>query len=274
MGTVTRFSACALVIALSPVVVACGSSDQVTVTPPSASGSGPSNVSVDTNAPVPDAKALADDARSAYRSAKTAHMHATISEDGQTQTIDIRGTMDGSNQELSVQDPVGGDAKLRTVDEKYYIKGNQDFWESATKSDDTTAALLADKWVLAPQRSTTSNSVSRLTIRHLLDSMLGDSALSDSDLASMRTSRATDGDKQLFVAEGDDSDSDVNTFKVLADDTHNVAEVSGTSDDGEDGNAKFDGWNAQSHVDVPKGYITFPGHSSGPGGTDGPGRDT
>lgn len=275
MGKVTRITVCAVALALSPVIAACGSTRSVSVTAPASGASGASNVSsADANAPVPDAKTLAEDARTAYRSARTAHVHATIDDNGQTQTIDIHGTMDGTNQELSIKDPVGGDATLRTVDKKYYIKGNQDFWQSATKADGTTAALLADKWVLAPQRSTTSDSISKLTIRSLLDEMLGDSALTDSDLAEMRTSRASDNGTQLYVAEGKNSASDVNTFKVLADGSNNVAEVSGKSDDGEDGTATFDGWNTQSHVAVPKGYITFPGSSPGPSGPSGPGRDT
>ncbi|WP_188836996.1 hypothetical protein [Flexivirga endophytica] len=274
MRPVTRISICALTIALSPAVVACGSGDAVTVTNPSSNVSGPSAASVDTNAPVPDAKKLADDARSAYRSAKSAHVHATIDDGTGMQTIDIHGTMDGTNQELSVKDPVGGDATLRTVDDKYYIKGNQDFWENAVKSNSTTAALLADKWVLAPEKSTTRSSVSKLTIRAVLDEMLGDGALSDSELAEMKTSRASDNGTALFVATDEGNSGDVNTFKVLADGSNNVAEVSGKSDDGSDGTAKFDGWDTQKHVDVPKGYVTFPGPTSGPGGGTGPGRDT
>lgn len=273
MGKVPRIIVCALAIGLVPTVAACGSGDTVSVTPPSSGVSGVSTAGVDTDSPVPDAKTLADDARSAYRSAKTAHVHATIDEDGQEQTVDIRGSMDGTNQELTVKDPDGGDATLRTVDKKYYIKGNQDFWQTSTKADSTSAALLADKWVLAPQRSTTPNSISRLTIRSLLDSMIGDSALSDSDLADMRTSRESDGDKQLYVAEGDDPAADVNTFKVLADGSNNVAEITGATDDGDDGTAAFDGWNTQARVGVPKGYITLP-NSSGSGSTDRPGRDT
>lgn len=263
MGTVTRITVCALAIALSPAVVACGSNDTVSVTNPSSA-----SASVDTNAPVPDAKTLADDARSAYRSAKSAHVHATIDDDGVTQTIDIRGTMDGTNQELSIKDPSSGDATLRTVDDKYYIKGNQDFWESAAKSNSTTAALLADKWVLAPHDMESGSSVSKLTIRALLDEMLGDDALSDSDLADMKTSRASENGTSLFVATGESTNDDVNTFKVLADDSNNVAEVSGKSSDGSDGSAKFDGWDSQRHVDVPKGYVTVPGstpdRSTGP----------
>lgn len=268
MRPVTRITVCTLAIALSPVLVACGSTRAVSVT--TVTNSSPVSASVDPNAPVPDAKTLADDARSAYRSAKSAHVHATIDEDGVTQTIDIRGTMDGTNQELSVKDPSSGDATLRTVDDKYYIKGNQDFWESATKSNSTTAALLADKWVLAPHGMESDSSISKLTIRAVLDEMLGDDALSDSDLAAMTTSRASENGVSLFVATGSGPDEDVNTFKVLADNTNNVAEVSGESDDGSDGTAKFDGWDTQRHVDVPKGYVTFPSPGSGPDATTGP----
>ncbi len=274
MRPVTRITVCALALALSPVTAACGSARSVRVTEPSSvtASSGPDAAVSD--AAVPDAKTLADEARTAYRSAKSAHVHATIDEDGVTQTIDIRGTMDGTNQELSVTDPSGGDATLRTVDGKYYVKGNRDFWESAARSSTTTAALLAGKWVLAPHRMASSNAVSELTIRSLLDEMLGADALSDSELAAMKTSRASENGLSLFVATGNDSHDDVNTFKVLANDSDNVAEVSGRSDDGSDGTAKFDGWDTQSHVDVPKGYVTFPGSGTGPRGTSGPSRDT
>lgn len=265
MRPVTRITVCALAIALSPAVAACGSTRAVSVTGPSSAGA-----SVDPNAPVPDAKTLADDARSAYRAATSAHVHATIDEDGVTQTIDIHGTMDGTNQELTVKDPSSGNATLRTVDDKYYIKGNQAFWESAAESGSTTAALLADKWVLAPHGMGSGSSVSKLTIRSLLDEMLGADALSDSELAAMTTSRASEHGMSLYVAKGADSGDDINTFKVLADRTNNVAEVSGKSDDGSDGTATFDGWNTQSHVDVPKGYVTFPSSGSGSDRTTAP----
>lgn len=272
MRTVTRITLGALAIALSPAVVACGSTDAVRVTNPSSNSAGASNQSVDTNTAVPDAKTLADNARTAYRSARSAHVHATNHDDTGTQTIDIRGTMDGSNQELSIKDPVGGDATLRTVDDKYYIKGDQTFWQKSSKSSGTTAALLADKWVLAPDRSTNSSSVSKLTIQAFLEKTLGDDALTDSDLAEMKTSRESDNGTSLFVATGEDSTQDVSTFKVLADGSNNVAELSGKSDSGPDDTATFDGWNTQKHVDVPKGYITLPGSPSGPSATTGPGR--
>lgn len=276
MRSVTRISVCAFVLALSPAMVACGSSGTVTVTGPSSGASSvPSSdagASVDATAPVPDATSLAHDARSAYRAATSAHLHASIDDNGVTETIDIRGTMDGSNQELSIKDPGSGNATLRTVDDKYYIKGNQDFWESAAKSDTTTAALLADKWVLAPHRMATDNSIGKLTIRAFLDEMLGESALSDSELGDMTTSRGSQGGAPVFVAQGKDSHADTNTFKVFADGKNNVAEVSGASDDGSDGKATFDGWNTQARVDVPKGYVTFPdpGSGSGPDRTTGP----
>lgn len=265
MRPVTRITVCALTIALSPAVVACGSTQAVSVTNPSSS-----SASVDSNAPVPDAKTLADDARTAYRSAKSAHVHATIDDNGVAQTIDIRGTMDGTNQELSVKDPSRGNATLRTVDDKYYIKGNQDFWESAAKSSSTTAALLADKWVLAQHGMQTGSRVSNMTIHALLDGMLGAGMLSDAELAQMKTSRASENGLSLFVAKGADSHDDVNTFKVLADDSHDVVEVSGASNDGSDGTAKFDGWDSQRHVDVPKGYVTLPSSGSTPDRTTGP----
>lgn len=252
-----RIALCAFGIALSPVIVACGSTRAVSVTTPSSAGTGVA-------APVPDATTLVHDARSAYRSAKSAHVHATINEDGVAQTIDIRGTMDGTNQELSVKDPSSGNATLRTVDDQYYVRGDQDFWESATTSNSATAALLAGKWVLAPHGMESGSSVSELTIRALLDEMLGAGTLSDSELTQMKTSRATEHGTPLFVATGADSHHDINTVKMLADASNKVAEVSDKSGDGSEATATFDGWDHQSHVDVPKGYVTFPSPGWGP----------
>lgn len=239
------------------VLSGCASNDAVSVTPPSGSTASVVQTGNEDDT-VPDAKTLLHDARSAYKAAKSAHVHATISGDGDTQVIDIRGTMDGTNQELTVDDSKSGTATVRTVDGSYYIKGDKEFWAAAAKSSGTTATLLAGKWVLAPDSA--KGDFKRLTIRRLLDDMLGPDAVSDSDTEQMKTYATTEQDVDLYAAVSVDSTSqDVNTFKVVASTPHNVVEVSGNSQDGSQGAADFDGWNSQAPVTVPKGYIGFPG---------------
>jgi hypothetical protein len=264
MRYVTRASSCSFVLAIGVALTACGSNSSVTVSAPSGATAG--SASAASNGSVPDATSLVHDARAAYKKATSAHVHATINDAGEVQTIDIKGSMDGTNQEMSITDPTSGHATVRTVNSKYYIKGDQDFWLSATKSNGTTAALLADKWVLSPRQAAAS--FRALTMRALLDEMLGASAITDTDIASMTTSRGSAGSKPVYVATSHDPVAEVSSVKVLADGTNDPAEVSGDSGDGSDGVANFDGWNTQTPVQVPKGYVSFPG--SGGGATDGP----
>lgn len=257
MRVATRAAIGALTVVAGLALSGCASNDTVTVTPPSESTASVPRSS-DGRANVPDAKTLVHDARSAYRAARSAHLHATIDDNGDTQVIDIRGTMDGDNQELKVDDSAGGHATVRTVDGRYYINGDREFWAIAAKSMGSTARLLAGKWVLAPDSA--AGDFKSITIRRLMDDMLGVDAITDADTERMTTYATTEQDTDLFVAVSVDPGSqDVNTLKVTAGDPHNVVEVSGTSSDGSDGSADFDGWNSQARIAVPKGYIGFPG---------------
>lgn len=250
-----------LTLAVGVALSGCASNGAVTVTPPSGSASSVVQTASQGSGAVPDARTLVHEARAAYRAAKSAHVHATISNAGDTQVVDIRGTMDGSNQELTVDDPDNGNATVRTVDDKYYVKGDKDFWTSAAHSGGTTASLLAGKWVLAPDTAT--GDFKQMTIRHLLDEMLGPDAISDSDTEQMKTYATTEQDTDLFAAVSvDPMSEDVSTLKVVAADPHNVVEVSGNSSDGSDGTADFDGWNSQAKITVPEGFISFPGSGS------------
>lgn len=259
MRSTTSVTVGALSLVLGVALSGCASNGTVSVTPPTSGGTTSTTLTTSqAAATVPDAKTLVHDARSAYRAATSAHVHATINDAGDNQVIDIRGTMDGSNQELTIDDSTSGTATVRTVDGSYYIKGDQDFWESTAKSSETTAALLAGKWVLAP--GTATRSFKRLTIRRLLDGMIGPAAITDSDTEQMKTYATTEQDTDLFAAVSvDPLSQDVDTLKVDAGSPHNVVEVSGDSTDGSSGTADFDGWDAQPKITVPKGYITFPG---------------
>lgn len=228
-----------------------------TFSPPGSTSS--SNAPTARSSKVPDAATIVREARAAYGKATSAHMHAMIQDGGETQVVDIRGAMDGSNQELTVEDSTGGRATVRTVDGKRYIKGNRDFWTENVKADAAAVRMLTDKWVLAPPSSTAS--FKKLTISSVLDSMVGPSAISASDTDGMRTYAATEQDTDLYVALAvDPSKQDIDTLKIVAADPHNITEVVSTSSgSGSDGTADFDGWNTQPTVTVPEGYVTLPG---------------
>jgi len=260
MRSATGVTLGVLTLATGVALSGCASNGVVSVTPPSGGSSSVVRTTHDAG-PVPDAKTLVHEARAAYRAAKSAHVHATISDQGDTQVIDIRGTMNGRNQELTVDDSESGTATVRTVDGDYYVKGDKDFWAAAAHSDGSAASLLAGKWVLAPDSAT--GDFKRLTIRRLLDEMVGPQAISDSDTEQMKTYATTEQDVDLFAAVSVDPVSqDVSTLKVVAADPHNLVEVAGDSTDGSHGTADFDGWDSQAKVTVPKGYVTFPGSGS------------
>src|SRR5579875_3651806 len=176
MRTVTRLSQAAAVAALGLTLAGCGSSSSSGSATSAASGrtsaatsaapaTGTSSATGGSDSATPNATTLIHEARAAYAKAKSASMHADVTDSSNHEIVDIHGTMDGSNQDATVKTDEGG-ATIRTVDAKYYIKGDKSFWKSAAHAPETSAALLAGKWVNAPASMATS--LKDLTIKSFL----------------------------------------------------------------------------------------------------------
>ncbi|WP_446666851.1 hypothetical protein [Flexivirga sp. B27] len=283
MRTVTRISQLSVAAALGLTLAACGSSSSnggsgspsdtpkqsAATSGPAQSGSiasgeptpgsGSSGESSQSSAAtsdssnqagVPDGKTLMHQSRAAYRKAKSAHLHARIKQDAGFETVDIKGTVDGSNQEATIAQEGQGSATFRTVSNKTYVKANKQFWTTAGKVQPTIAAKVADKWVIAPP--STKAKLSSVTIKSFLDSVLGEDNISDSDLEKSKTEKSSYKGKDVYVLTDEGSDGGSVTFAADSKDFLRLLPPADQSDEGE---VTADGWNTQPSVSAPAGAI-------------------
>lgn len=275
MRTVTRISQLTVAAALGLSLAACGSgsssggstsaggaTQSASAAAPATGGSSTSASSAapssgsSSSAPgsdqagVPDATTLVHQARAAYRKAKSAHLHARIKQDTKIETIDIKGTIDGSNQEATVSQTGQGTASFRTVSNKTYVKADQTFWTTAGKLTKPVAAKVADKWVVAP--AATKSKLSTITIKYFLDSVLGEDNLSDSDLAKAKSEKSTYQGKDVYLV----TDESPNGGSItLAGDTKDFLRLLPPADQSDEGAVTADGWDQQPSVTAPAGAI-------------------
>lgn len=231
-----------------------GSSDTSSAGASDTSPSSPSSSSAGSDrAGAPDAKTLVHEARTAYGSAKSAKLHADMTDNGQKEVIDIRGAVDGSNQEVTIATPKEGTATIRTITRtKNFIKGDKTFWTKSSGAPEATASLLADKWVTAP--ASTAKSLGELSIKAILDSVMGPATVSDSKLETAKTAKSTVDGKDVYVI----TTTKGNTITISADKKY-VLEVNsekGTSSS--KGKMTLSGWDAQPKVEAPPNPVKVP----------------
>lgn len=277
MRTVTKISQLTVAAALGLSLAACGSSSSSggstsagratgaassqagQPTDPAPSGSSDASVqSSDSSATggneagAPDAKTLVHQARAAYGSAKSAKLHADMTDDGEKEVIDIHGTVDGSNQEVTIATADEGTATIRTVATKNYIKGDKTFWTKSSGAPETTASLLADKWVAAP--ASTAKSLNELSIKAILDSVMGPTTVSDAKLETAKAAKSTVDGQDVYVI----TTAKGNTITLSADkkDVLEVNSEKGTASS--KGKMTLSGWDAQPKVDAPPNPVKVP----------------
>lgn len=277
MRTVTKISQLTVAAALGLSLAACGSSSgsggsasagaasKASQSTGSATGGSPETSSATSSAGasssaaggdqagVPDAKTLVHEARAAYGSAKSAKLHADMTDTGQKEVIDIHGAIDGTNQEVTIATADEGTATIRTITRtSNFIKGDKTFWTKSSGAPAATAGLLADKWVVAPP--STSKGLDELSIKAILDSVMGPKTVSDAKLATAKTAKSTVDGKDVYVI----TTTKGNTITISADKKY-VLEVNsekGTSSS--KGKMTLDGWDAQPKVDTPPNPIKVP----------------
>lgn len=273
MRTVTRLSQAAAVAALGLSLAACGSSSNsgsastaatsptsaatsaasssAAPAPGTSSSTGGSDAATPTTR-TPNATTLIHQARAAYAKAKSARMHADVTDSSDHEIVDIRGTMNGSNQDATVSTN-DGSATIRTVGGKYYIKGDKSFWKSAANAPERSAALLADKWVKAP--ASMAAGLQDLTIKSFLEETIGPDSVSDAELAKATTSKTTYGGKPAYVVRSGDSKDTI----TIAADSKLILEVNGEQGSSTSkGKVTLTGWDQQSPLSAPPGAIDVP----------------
>ncbi|MBB2893979.1 hypothetical protein [Flexivirga oryzae] len=270
MRTVTRLSQVTTVAALGFALAACGSSSSSGNSTSAASQAGTASsaaavpatsaatapATADGDSAVPDATTLIHQARAAYKKADSAAMHADVTDSGEHEVIDLKGTMDGSNQEATFE-TAEGNTTIRTVDSKYYVKGDKAFWTSAAKAPETTAQLLAGKWVHAP--ATMAASLQDVTIKGFLDDAIGPDNVSDAELAKATTKKTSYEGQDAYVVT---SAKTKNTITIAAD-TKLVLEINGEQGTSTShGKVTLSGWNSQPRVEAPSDALNFPSSAS------------
>lgn len=274
MRTVTKISQLTVAAALGLSLAACGSSSgsggstsaagaptgatsqssTATSASSSSSSSDPYSSSASSDqAGVPDAKTLVHQARAAYGSAKSAKLHADMTDSGQHEVIDIHGAIDGSNQEVTIATPKEGTATIRTVATgKNYIKGDKTFWTKSSGAPETTANLLADKWVAAPPSA--AKSLGALSIKAVLNSVMGPESVSDAKLATARTAKSTVDGKDVYVI----TTTKGNTITISADKKYVLEVNSKQGAASSKGKMTLSGWGAQPTIDAPPNPVKVP----------------
>jgi hypothetical protein len=162
--------------------------------------------------------------------------------------MDIKGAVDGSNQEITSDQGSKGKATVRVVAKgKDYIKGDAAFWKT-TGAPAATAAKIADKWVIAP--ASTATSLNDISISTFLDEAIGPSTLSDAELATGKATKSTLDGKPVWVI----SDSSASTVKgqlTLAQDTKYLLKLISTGSSSGNMNFNITGWDSQPKVTAP-----------------------
>lgn len=264
MHPVTRLAQLTAVTAIGLSLAACGSSSSngVKSSEPTAAGKSPTSTSApatsDTatatdEAGLPSATTLIHQARAAYRKAKSASMHADIAGDDGRQKTDITGTMDGTNQELKIDQGAKGSVTVRTVGGKYYMNGNQAFWSKGNGAPANTAKLLADKWVIAPASS--SKDFAGITIRAFLDQAIGNT--SDAQIAKSTVAKTTYEGKEAYAVTSARTKNTV----IIDPDTKFLLKFDETKAAKDKGTATITGWNEQQPFPTPAGAIEFPSNA-------------
>lgn len=268
-----RLPVIAAPIALA-LLAACGGSDTPAVNTPSASSSGTSDASSPSTGPsssaaespagqssgsapasstettgssagAKDPKTIVDTSLASARKADSGRALVTTRDEGQTLTIDIRGTVDGSNQEAVVTHAQEGKITLRTVDGTTYMLANRKFW-AAQNAPAAQQKALDGKWVRVP--ASQKSNFSDTTLKSLLDSLAKESGAEKVTSSNSTVVSADQNGKPVLRITG--KGSSAGTVLVVADDEkHLPIELSDTGSDG--GNAKFSEWNSVGRVSAP-----------------------
>lgn len=263
MHPVTRIIRLAAVAATGISLAACGSSSgsgkaagSRTSAPSSSTSSTtsstPPSATPTSSAPsaIPDAVTLVHEARAATKKAKSAHLSGSMIESNKTTKLDAKGTLDGSNQELVV-DEGSGTATIRTVDKAYYIKADKTFWTA--NGGASAAGLLSGRWIKTTEDP--SGDFSGMTIGALLEEALSPQSIPDSDLKNDTTTRRTTYDGQPAYLITQTSTGDTITISAT---TKYVLQLKAGSAEDSKGSFTISGWDQQPLLTAPAGAIKLP----------------
>lgn len=253
------FLAAASAVVLS--VAGCGSSVKVTLpsgathTRTSATSS-PSTTSTSEAPPsgtsssptaTPSPEDLLQEITGNFGAAKSAHLVATYTKNDETRTLDVSGTVDGSNQRTVLtinKDNVK--AEIRTVAARVYVNGNEAYYRySGVPSN--RAKQVAGRWLSIPA-STAAATTRDFTLQAIFTDLK--SKLRTSQTAGLVVTSSTHNGQQVWRASNSQT-----TIVVAADGSGRLLSA---SNDGllNDQSYTFDQWDSAPTVDAPSNSMT------------------
>lgn len=230
--SITRASALAGAVVLAAGLSACGSS--------SSSGSASSST---TEKKVPSSGEVYKQVRAAAMAAKSGHVKGTVSQSGDTMTLDMGGVADGSNGKTVISTK---DGKITVVmaGAKAYVGGDAKFWTSSAGAAE--GAKLVGKYVELPAAQA-KEFTSGLSLKGLLDEMFSDPQLSKmQNLTTKVTETTLDGQAAYLLEDRVAKDGQI---YVSADGKGQLLKIVGTKD--QPGSLEFSEWDAYPAVAAP-----------------------
>ncbi|GAA4727411.1 hypothetical protein GCM10025782_27530 [Pedococcus ginsenosidimutans] len=244
----SRLSRRALGAGVVPLSVALALAGCGTETEPAAAGGSSkpssSSSSTTTKAEPPSASSLYAKARKTALAAESGHIAGTMTNSGDKFTIDLAGTVDGTNQSLGLGRGADGKITILTVGGKNYLSATEDFWADQVGAG--PAKTLQNKFVILPAAQ--AKEFGDLTIKGLLTEMFEDKQLSVLDGANTRVEKTTiDGADAWKLTER--SGGDGAALVVSADDKATLLRIEGPTDD--PGRLDFSEWDEVPAVTAP-----------------------
>ena len=230
--------AAAVVVVLA--VAACGG--QV-AGPPGPAGRSSSATAAAEPTVTPSVTALFAQARAAALAAPSAHLTGSIISGGVSASLDIVGTLDGSNQVLTLAIAGRGTMTARSVAGAVYVKGDTTFWDKAYGPG--KGAAIGARWVRLTAADAQDLAVT--SIQSLLTSMFATDALGALDSAATTVSVGTVDGATVFRLVG--SGAGRTELDVTADGQARL--VRSVTTGGSPGELRFSDWGRAPRVAAP-----------------------
>lgn len=237
-----RALAAVVPLAVALGLAGCGSEKEPTAA--SGSSTSSSSSSTTTEAKPPSAAELYAQARKTALASESGHISGEFTDAGDTLSIDLAGTVDGSNQSLELGQGADSKITILTVGGKNYLSATEDFW--AQQVGATRAKTLRDKYVNLPAAQ--AKEFGDLTIKGMLTDMFDDKELSVLEGANTRVSKTTvDGADAWKLTER--SGGDGAALLVSADGKATLLRIEGPKDS--PGKLDFSEWDKVPAVTAP-----------------------
>lgn len=203
----------------------------------------PSTSSSATAGGLPSVEDLYRQARTSALAAASGHVQGYIVRSGEKATIEIVGTLDGTNQKLTMSLGAKGTMTAISIDTVVYVKGDKAFWDAAYGAG--AAEAIGEKYVKLTGSDT--QDFASTTISGLLTTMFSDQSLVSLDKAGTTVTKGTvDGVGAYRLV---DAVTHQGELDVTSDGKALVLRISSTGT--AQGELRFSDWNRAPRLTAP-----------------------